>query len=271
MVDSSTPFGVSDKNVVLSGGGGNLGPIWARFLLDAGARVYVCDLKDLSVDPSYVDLLGQFADQLKVFQVDVTDSGQIANFAKELASSLDKIDVLINNAGLDTPPGSTASSFLVEDYPSGVFAKVLEVNLLGAFKMCQEFGRYMRATGGGSIINIGSMYGTTTPKPRMYDHMEMDPPFIKPPAYGASKAGLLHLTRYLAVHWGGDGIRSNSLSPGGVRGKQDPQFVEKFEREVPLGRMADFDDLRGPLLFLASDASAYVNGTDLLVDGGFSL
>ena len=128
----------------------------------------------------------------------------------------------------------------------------------------------MVEAGRGSIINIGSLYASVAPDSRFYDHIPSNPPFLKPPAYGASKAAVVNLTRYLATLWASSGVRVNSLSPGGVLGRQDDDFKRKFCARVPMGRMATEDDLRGPLLFLASEASAYVTGTELVVDGGFT-
>ncbi len=128
----------------------------------------------------------------------------------------------------------------------------------------------MVEAGRGSIINIGSLYAAVSPDQRFYGHIPGDPPFLKPPAYGASKAAVINLTRYLATLWAPRGVRVNALSPGGVLGGQDEEFKRKFCDRVPLGRMATAGDLRGPLLFLASSASAYVTGTELVVDGGFT-
>jgi NAD(P)-dependent dehydrogenase (short-subunit alcohol dehydrogenase family) len=116
-------------------------------------------------------------------------------------------------------------------------------------------------------VNIGSLYASIAPSPAFYDHI---PGFLKPPAYGASKAGVVALTRYFARLWGPSGVRVNVLSPGGVAGGQDPEFLAKFNARVALGRMAEADDLVGPLLFLASDESRYVTGQELRVDGGFT-
>src|SRR6185436_13762656 len=131
-------------------------------------------------------------------------------------------------------------------------------------------GAAMRDEGRGSIVNIGSLYATVAPDPSFYSHLPGDPPFLKPAAYGASKAAVVNLTRYFARLWGPHGVRVNALSPGGVRGGQDAEFVRKYSERVPLGRMAEPDDLAGALLFLASDASAYVTGQELRVDGGFT-
>jgi NAD(P)-dependent dehydrogenase (short-subunit alcohol dehydrogenase family) len=177
--------------------------------------------------------------------------------------------VLVNNAGIDTPPGP-AKTYLIEEIPAEVFRGVLEVNLVGAFNALQVFGPAMVQLGRGSIINIGSLYAGVSPDARFYDHLGHEPPFLKPPAYGASKAALVNLTRYLATHWGPFGVRVNALSPGGVEGGQDDAFKRKFTARVPLGRMAGARDLGGPLIFLASDASSYVTGIELLVDGGFT-
>ena len=126
----------------------------------------------------------------------------------------------------------------------------------------------MCEAGRGSIVNIGSLYASIAPIPALYDHL--DPPFTKPAAYGASKAAVVNLTRYFARLWGPYGVRVNALSPGGMRGGQDGEFVRKYSERVPLGRMAEPSDLAGPMLFLASDASAYVTGHELRVDGGFT-
>jgi NAD(P)-dependent dehydrogenase (short-subunit alcohol dehydrogenase family) len=134
----------------------------------------------------------------------------------------------------------------------------------------QIFGPAMVAARRGSIINIGSLYATVAPDPRLYEHLPNDPPFLKPPAYGASKAALVNLTRYFAVLWGPHRVRVNALSPGGVRAGQDDAFQAKYTARVPLARMAVPEDLEGPLVFLASEASRYVTGINLEVDGGFT-
>jgi NAD(P)-dependent dehydrogenase (short-subunit alcohol dehydrogenase family) len=128
----------------------------------------------------------------------------------------------------------------------------------------------MAARGGGSIINIGSLYASVSPDPQFYEHLAGNAPFIKSPAYGASKAGVVSLSKFFATHWADRGVRVNTLSPGGVLAGQDEQFKAKYGARVPLGRMADAEDLKGPLVFLASAASSYVTGHELRVDGGFT-
>ena len=168
--------------------------------------------------------------------------------------------MLVNNAGIDAPATPDAPQFRIDAIPEDVFRRILDVNLFGTFQVCQVFGSHMAVAGRGSIINIGSLYASVAPDQRLYDHLTTNPPFLKPPAYGASKAAVVNLTQYLAALWGPSGVRVNALSPGGVYNNQDAEFVRKFCERVPLGRMALTDDLKGPLLFLASDASAYVTG-----------
>ena len=162
--------------------------------------------------------------------------------------------------GIDAPPAAAGGGHRLEDIPFDVNRRIFEVNTLGLFQVTQLFGGDMAKARRGSIINIGSLYASVSPDARFYDHIVSDPPFLKPPAYGASKAAVVNLTKYFATAWGPLGVRVNTLSPGGVLATQDDQFKSKFSARVPLGRMASHQDLIGPLQFLASDASALRDG-----------
>jgi NAD(P)-dependent dehydrogenase (short-subunit alcohol dehydrogenase family) len=239
---------------IVTGSLGRLGPIWTSALAGAGATVIGIDLQD-------------GADE----RADVTDRAALESVRARIAErGLDTPSVLVNNAGIDQPPEASARTHAIEDVPLDDFRRTLDVNLAGAFNATQVFGSAMRDAGRGSIVNIGSLYATLAPDPAFYEHMGLDPPFLKPAAYGASKAGVLALTRYFAKLWGPHGVRVNAISPGGVAGGQDAEFLRKYCARVPIGRMAEPDDLRGPLLFLASDESRYVTGQELRVDGGFT-
>lgn len=254
---------------VVTGAFGRLGPVWCEALLDAGATVIGFDLPGATPSSAYLTMQHAAGDRLRTTAADVLDRASLeAVVARCEAESL-MPTVLVNNAGIDQPPGPTVT-YRLEEIPAEVFREVVEVNLIGAFQASQVFGAGMVRAGRGSIVNVGSLYASVSPDARFYDHLAADPPFLKPPAYGASKAGLINLTRYLATHWGPRGVRVNALSPGGVEGGQDPEFKRKFTARVPLGRMAASEDLRGPLIFLASDASSYVTGVELRVDGGFT-
>lgn len=254
---------------VVTGAFGRLGPVWCEALLDAGATVVGLDLPGARRSEGHAALERRAAGRLHTMQADVLDRASLLSVRERCEAELGVPSVLVNNAGVDQPPGPAVTHRL-EDVPLEVFRGVVEVNLLGAFQAAQVFGAGMLRQARGTIINIGSLYASVSPDARFYDHLPADPPFLKPPAYGASKAALVNLTRYLAAHWGPQGVRVNALSPGGVEGGQDPEFKRKFVDRVPLRRMAAPDDLRGPLIFLASDASSYVTGVELRVDGGFT-
>jgi NAD(P)-dependent dehydrogenase (short-subunit alcohol dehydrogenase family) len=254
---------------VVTGAYGRLGPVWCSALLDAGAVVVGLDRPGAPPSAAFTALERAAGSRLRAYPADVLDRAALEAARGRCEAEVGAPVVLVNNAGIDQPPGP-AVTYRVEDVPLELFRGVLEVNLVGAFQVSQVFGPAMVRAGRGSIVNIGSLYASVSPDARFYDHLPADPPFLKPPAYGASKAGLLNLTRYLATHWGPAGVRVNALSPGGVEGGQDPQFKRKFTERVPLGRMAAPDDLRGPLIFLASDMSLYVTGIELRVDGGFT-
>ena len=247
---------LSGRLALVTGAHGKLGPVWISALAGAGARVIGIDVQPGEVEG---------AESVEV--ADVTDREALLALRERLGTAP---DVLVNNAGIDQPPSGDGGSAAIEDVPFDDFRRVLDVNLAGTFLATQVFGSAMRDAGRGSIVNIGSLYATIAPDPGMYDHLELDPPFLKPPAYGASKAGVISLTRYFARLWGLHGVRVNALSPGGVLGGQDPEFLRKFTARTPLRRLAEDADLGGPLLFLASDASSYVTGHELRVDGGFT-
>lgn len=246
------------KTAVVTGVRGNLGPVWVQALAVAGATVVGLDLPSPASPPDGVE---------RVLEADITDDAGVRRVLGELVDEVVP-DILVNNAGLDLPPTRTAGGAAIDRISAEDFRRVVDVNLTGTFTVCAVVGVAMARAGRGSIVNVGSLYASRAPIPELYSHME--PPFLKPPAYGASKAGLVQLTRYLARLWGPDGVRVNVLSPGGIAGGQDPEFVRKFNERVALGRMGDVEDLEGPLLFLASDASRYVTGQELRVDGGFT-
>ncbi|MDQ4096703.1 MAG: SDR family oxidoreductase [Actinomycetota bacterium] len=254
----------------MTGALGRLGPVWTEALLDAGASVVALDRDGVRPDPGFLELQERAGpDRLCLLRGDITDRPSLEGALDACLADLGRPTVLVNNAGIDQPPqpGPTAR---LEAISTDDVRSVLDVNVVGTFLATQVFGAAMVDAGRGSIVNIGSIYASRSPDPRLYDHIPVDPPFLKPPAYGSSKAAVCNLTRYFAAHWGPYGVRVNTLSPGGVIGDQDPLFVQKYSARVPLGRLARLDELGGPLLFLASDASSYVNGIELKVDGGFS-
>lgn len=264
-------FGLEDEIAVVTGALGKLGPIWIEALLDAGASVCALDLAGSKVADEFAGLQTHYGEtRLQLDRADVRDRQSLEAACENCIAAFGVPSILVNNAGIDRPPADAATGYRLEEIPLAENREIFEVNTLGLFQVTQVFGARMADAGRGSIINIGSLYAGVSPDERFYDHIPGDPPFLKPPAYGASKAAVVNLTRYLATLWAPRGVRVNALSPGGVLGGQDEEFKRKFCNRVPLGRMATAEDLHGPLLFLASKASAYVTGTELVVDGGFT-
>lgn len=270
-------FSVKDKICIVTGGLGQLGAQYAKALLEREARVAV-----------FARTLRQDAIE-RIFTAQQRDSGRLL-FCKvditvkaELESALDEIekqwrdapDVLVNNAGIDTQPSAPPEvSGPFETFPEDVFREVVEVNLVGTFLACQTVGaRMVKAGKGGSIINIGSIYGMVSPVQDIYAYKEEQTgvPFIKPVAYSAAKSGIYNLTRYLATYWGKKNIRVNTMTPSGVwRDTQDAQFQKNYCDRIPIGRMAQEDEYNGVIVFLASDASRYMTGSNVIVDGGWT-
>jgi NAD(P)-dependent dehydrogenase (short-subunit alcohol dehydrogenase family) len=264
-------FDLTGETAVVTGALGRLGPIWVEALLDAGAGVLAMDRPGMSLPEAFQRLASRFGDHLALTHADVCRRDELEAALHQCSRSFGTPTVLVNNAGIDAPPTADGKGYRLDEIPLDVNLRILEVNAAGLFLVSQVFGAAMVEKRRGSIINIGSLYASVSPDARFYDHIASDPPFIKPPAYGASKAAVINLTKYLAAHLAPHGVRVNALSPGGVLGGQDEDFKRKFCARVPLGRMATAEDLRGPLLFLASSASAYVTGINLKVDGGFTV
>lgn len=248
---------LSGQVAVVTGIAGRLGRVWAAALCAAGARVFGIDVPPTDWSALYKGLAPYCGEAgLLLGPADVTYRPFVADKLTDCRTLYGPPSILVNSAGIDQPPGSDAAD------PT----ELLRVNVAGVLNCIDVFGAEMARYERGSIINIGSLYGSVAPNPALYAHLG----WHKPPAYGASKAAVHALTRHYAALWGPRGVRVNTLSPGGVRGGQDATFVAEYERRVPMGRMAEPEDLTGPLLFLAGDASRYVTGQELIVDGGYT-
>lgn len=263
-------FRLDNQIAIVTGACGKLGPVWAEALVDAGARVAALELAGAPVSAAYKALADRAGDRLRRVECDITDRRSIETAVEQVVEGVGEPAVLVNNAGIDQAPDAGGHRTRIEDLSIDQFRRMVEVNLLGTFQVTQVVGSRMAARGGGSIINIGSLYASVSPDQRFYDHLPGSLPFLKSPAYGASKAAVVNMTKFFATLWGAAGVRVNALSPGGVLGGQDDQFLAKYAARVPLGRLAQADDLKGPLVFLASPASAYMTGHELRVDGGFT-
>jgi len=263
-------FSLDNRIAVVTGASGKLGAVWTEALIEAGARVAALDIAKAVPTARFEELTKRAGDAIQCVDCDITSRESIEGAASLVAERMGEPSILVNNAGIDQPPDSPGGRHHLHQLPIDDFRRMVEVNLLGTFQVTQVFGERMAAHGGGSIINIGSLYASVSPDATFYAHLAGNAPFIKSPAYGASKAAVVNLTKFFATHWASRGIRVNTLSPGGVLAGQDEQFKSKYGARVPLARMAEPDDLKGPLIFLASSASSYVTGHELRVDGGFT-
>ena len=256
---------------IVTGGAGLLGSEFCCTLTDAGASVVVADLDETGAEQIVAKI--QSAEGVAIpYVVDVTERGSVIKLIEHTLSHFGSIDILVNSAALDPkfdPDHQEQTSNAFEDYPLEAWNQALDVNLTGMFLVSQAAVRPMLAQGGGVIINICSTYGLVGPDQRLYER-EGHPPQYKPVYYSVTKAGVLGFTRYLATYYAGKNIRVNALTPGGVFNDHDDEFVEKYAARTVLGRMARKDELNGALLFLASDASSYMTGANLVVDGGWT-
>lgn len=261
-------FSVKDKVAIITGGMGQLGRQYTAALLEGGARVAVWDL---NIKNNHL-IFHEPNTRLKLYKTDITKRAAISRSLWRTIKDFGKPDILINNAALDTPPDSSGKENIsFEAYPGESWDKVLTVNLKGMFLTSQVVGGFMAKNGGGSIINISSVYGNVSPDQRIYEYRaKKGRPFFKPVSYAVSKAGVINLTRCLATYWAKEKVRVNTLSLGGVFNKQDKQFIREYSRRVPLGRMAKEDEYNGAILFLASEASGYMTGSNIIIDGGLT-
>lgn len=254
-------FNVEKKIVVLTGGLGILGSVFANALADAGAKVAILEIREGSLSHK----------NIRVYKTDITKRASLEEALANIKKDFGIPNVLINCAAIDFPPDydSKGRGLLETDEAEKLYDKVMEVNVKGLLLCSQVFGKAMSENRDGSIINISSIYGMISPDQRIYP-MKDGRKFIKPIAYSVSKSALFNLTRYLATYWAKDNVRVNTLTFGGVFNEQDPTFVANYSSKVPLGRMANKEDYVGAIFFLASDASSYMTGSNLVIDGGYT-
>jgi 2-deoxy-D-gluconate 3-dehydrogenase len=266
-------FSLKGRAAVVTGGGGLLGTEFCRTLAQAGAGVVVADLVPAAAEKVAAALSAEGL-QAVPFTVDVTRPDSTRAMVQAAVDAFGSLDVIVNSAAMDpkfdaSQAGQHGNTF--EDYPLAQWQQALEVNLTGVFLCCQAAARQMVAQGGkGSIINICSTYGLVPPDQRIYEKPGQ-PKQFKPAFYTTTKAGVLGLTKYIASYYAGTQIRANCLTPGGVYNQHDETFTRNYSYRTIMGRMAEVDEMNGALLFLASQASAYMTGGNVIVDGGWTV
>jgi NAD(P)-dependent dehydrogenase (short-subunit alcohol dehydrogenase family) len=270
-------FNLTGKTALITGAAGLLGIEHAAALLESGATVVLTDIGEASLAAARKTLLRNAeARRIQTYVMDVSKPGAIRVVAESLAAEGLRIDILVNNAAIDPKvkgdQGVLETSRL-ENFPLEQWNLQVAVGLTGAFLCSQVFGAAMARDGkGGVILNIASDLSLFSPDQRLYrkEGLQDDMQPVKPVTYSVIKAGLIGLTRYLATYWASQGVRCNALSPGGVFNGQGDEFVQRLSSLIPLGRMAQRDEYRGAVQFLCSDASSYMNGQNIVMDGGRS-
>lgn len=259
-------FSLDGRVIAVTGAAGILGSHFCKELIDSGAKVAAIDREDGALN-ILQEQLGA-PSSLATYCADIRDRRQISEVRKKVEAIFGPVDGLLNNAA--TKSLNFFEPF--ESFPLSDWDYVMSVNLTGSVVCAQEFGSEMAGRGRGSIVNVLSIYGILAPDQRIYEDSEYLGRSINTPAiYSASKAGLLGLTSYLSTYWGARGVRVNALTPGGIFSGQNETFVRRYSDRVPMDRMGGADDLCGALVFLMSDASSYVTGQNIIIDGGLSV
>ena len=264
-------FDVKNRNIVITGSSGLLGSQYANTLSEAGANVILVDLESKKNKKLENSLVKKYGNKAHSYTSDISNLQEVKKLSKNVLRDFKRIDGLINNAAFtskgakeesDNPYGS------FENFPMKIWQKSIDINLTGVFFCSQAFGKIMAKQGKGVIVNIASNYGLVGADQRIYGKSGLNLPI----SYAATKGAVVNMTRYLAAYWNGKGIRVNTLSPGGVLDTtyQDKKFIKKYSERTILGRMAKKDEYNGAILFLISDASSYMTGANLIVDGGWT-
>jgi NAD(P)-dependent dehydrogenase (short-subunit alcohol dehydrogenase family) len=269
-------FNLKNNVAVVTGAAGMLGIEHSKALLEAGAKVIMTDINSVMLEKNFHKLIKTYPkDSVFTMFMDITSEDSIL----EVASKIEKIDlvvdILINNAAIDpkVKQENLIEATRLENFSLNDWNFQLEVGLTGAMLCSKVFGGRMAKNNGGVILNIASDLSVISPDQRLYKKNNLDSEMqpVKPISYSVIKHGLIGLTKYLATYWVENGVRCNALSPGGVYGDQDQEFVERLIDRIPMGRMANKNEYWGAIQFLCSNASSYMNGQNIVIDGGRSV
>lgn len=262
-------FDLNGKIAIVTGAAGQLGGEYTKTLLDYGAKVAAFDV---FFENPKSELKKLKSENLIRIKADITNRKSVEEGLKEVIIEFGNPNILINNAAIDSPPtADNQDTGPFETYSEESWQKIADVNLKGMMICCQVIGGNMAKNRGGSIINISSIYGVISPDQRIYEYRASGgKPFFKPIAYGITKAGVLSLTRYLSTYWARKNVRVNALVLAGVFNDHDETFLKNYTNKVPMGRMANRSEYNGAAVFLSSDASSYMTGSVMTIDGGYT-
>ncbi len=275
MASVDSLFRLDGRVAIITGGAGLLGYQHAVTIAGLGGIPVLLDINDEALATNAARLAEETGCQAPSYVVDITELQALEAVGQQLLAEHGRVDILINNAARNPKVESAGDKDFsrLEHFPWEQWQLDLNVGLGGAFNCAKIFGTQMARQGRGVIVNIASDLGVIAPDQRLYrvDGREAEQQPVKPVTYSVVKHGLIGLTKYLATYWCEQGVRCNALSPGGVYAGQNDVFVSKLTQLIPLGRMAEADEYRGAIAFLCSDASAYMNGANLVMDGGRSI
>ena len=267
-------FDLQGRVAVITGGGGLLGKQHAEAIAGAGGTPVLVDIAPERAERSAAELAERFDVPACALAADITRAEQVQDLLAAVLARFGRVDILINNAANNpkVESGGGVNFSRLEHFPIDQWQTDIAVGLTGAFLCSQALGSEMARRGGGVILNIASDLAVIAPDQRLYRQpgLSADQQPVKPVTYSVVKTGLIGLTRYLATYWADAGVRVNAISPGGVYNGQPEEFVQRLAQLVPMGRMASVDEYQAAILFLCSDASSYMTGQNLVVDGGRS-
>jgi len=262
-------FDLTSKTIILTGSAGRLGKNFAHIISDAGANVILVDINDTENKKLEKTIIQKYKTKPLACNFNISKKEDVSKLKEQIIKKYGKIDGLVNNAFFSPRSDVKRSAMKFEEYPSDLWHDVISINLTGVFLCCQEIGKIMvKQKTGGSIVNISSIYGINGADQRIYGKSQLN----SPPSYAVTKGGIVNFTKYLAAYWNRKNIRVNTMTLGGVLDKSymDKKFIKNYSYKTMLGRMANNDEYNGALLFLLSNASSYMTGANLVLDGGWS-
>lgn len=275
-MNTMNKFKIRNRVIIITGGAGFLGRKHAEAILDGGGIPVLIDISQESLKRAKEELLRAYPEGvIEIYRADIKDRNAMEQLAEEICEKYSRIDGLINNAANNPKVEGNAKNMKnirFEDFPIDIWMDDLAVGLTGALVCSQVFGSIMAKHNKGVILNISSDLGIIAPDQRIYkkDGLAEEEQMVKPVTYSVIKHGIIGLTKYLATYWAQKGVRANSLCPAGVFNNQNEEFLDKLSNLIPMGRMADSDEYKGTILYLLSDASSYMTGATVVVDGGRS-